>query len=105
MSAALSVRLKTTLVRQPIWAFVVLVFVFFSLISDHFLSVGNLSNVLIQTSTIGLFALGMTMVMINGNIDLSVGATLGRLESRPDAAGIWRATPATAHRRASLTSS
>jgi ribose transport system permease protein len=73
---ALTDRLKTVLVRQPIWGFVVLVFVFFSLISDHFLSIGNLSNVLIQTSTIGLIALGMTMVMINGNIDLSVGATL-----------------------------
>jgi ribose transport system permease protein len=69
-------RATRMLIRQPIWGFVVLIFVFFSLVSDHFLSLGNFSNILVQTSTIGLIALGMTLVMINGNIDLSVGATL-----------------------------
>ncbi|MEQ6888392.1 ABC transporter permease [Halomonas sp. CS7] len=62
---------------QPIWVFVIAITIFFSVMSDYFLSVGNLSNILVQTSTIGLIALGMTYVMINGNIDLSVGATLG----------------------------
>ncbi|RTQ98908.1 ABC transporter permease [Halomonas nitroreducens] len=62
---------------QPIWIFVIAITVFFSVMSDYFLSVGNLTNILVQTSTIGLIALGMTYVMINGNIDLSVGATLG----------------------------
>ncbi|ATJ81290.1 ABC transporter permease [Halomonas beimenensis] len=62
---------------QPIWIFVIALFVFFSLMSEYFLSLGNINNILVQTSTIGLLALGMTYVMINGNIDLSVGATLG----------------------------
>lgn len=62
---------------QPIWIFVIAITIFFSVMSDYFLSVGNLTNILVQTSTIGLIALGMTYVMINGNIDLSVGATLG----------------------------
>jgi ribose transport system permease protein len=64
------------LLRNPIWAFTAAVFVFFSLATDHFFAFGNFQNVLVQTSTIGLIALGMTLVMINGNIDLSVGATL-----------------------------
>lgn len=64
-------------VIQPIWIFVIAITLFFSFMSDYFLSMGNLSNILVQTSTIGLIALGMTFVMINGNIDLSVGATLG----------------------------
>ena len=64
------------LMRNPIWVFVLIVFVFFSLFADHFFDYRNFQNILIQTSTIGLIALGMTMVMINGNIDLSVGATL-----------------------------
>jgi ribose transport system permease protein len=64
-------------VIQPIWVFVVAITIFFSVMSDYFLSLGNLTNILVQTSTIGLIALGMTYVMINGNIDLSVGATLG----------------------------
>jgi ribose transport system permease protein len=64
------------LVKHPIWAFVVIVFVFFSLMTDNFFSVGNFENILVQTSTLGLIALGMTIVMINGNIDLSVGAVV-----------------------------
>lgn len=64
------------LARHPIWAFVIIIFVFFSLATDNFFDVQNFENILVQTSTIGLIALGMTLVMINGNIDLSVGATL-----------------------------
>lgn len=64
------------LMRNPIWGFVLLIFVFFSLASDHFFDIRNFQNILVQTSTIGLIALGMTLVMINGNIDLSVGATV-----------------------------
>ena len=64
------------LMRNPIWGFVLIVFIFFSLSSDHFFDARNFQNILVQTSTIGLIALGMTLVMINGNIDLSVGATL-----------------------------
>ena len=64
------------LVRHPIWAFVVMIFIFFSLMTDNFFSLGNFENILVQTSTLGLIALGMTIVMINGNIDLSVGAVV-----------------------------
>lgn len=62
------------LAENPIWGFCVLIFVFFSLSNEYFFDVNNFKNILIQTSTIGLIALGMTLVMINGNIDLSVGA-------------------------------
>ncbi len=75
MRAALPAPLRW-LTSNPIWGFVALVFVFFSVTTDHFFDVGNVSNILLQTSTIGLIALGMTLVMINGNIDLSVGATV-----------------------------
>lgn len=64
------------LIRHPIWAFVVIIFIFFSLKNQHFFAVGNLENILLQSSTLGLIALGMTLVMINGNIDLSVGAVV-----------------------------
>lgn len=61
---------------QPIWLFVIVLLVFFGFMSEYFLTTSNLFNILIQTSTIGLIALGMTYVMLNGNIDLSVGAVL-----------------------------
>jgi ribose transport system permease protein len=64
------------LMRHPIWGFVVIIFLFFSFMTQHFFALGNLQNILVQTSFIGMIALGMTLVMINGNIDLSVGATM-----------------------------
>ena len=74
--AHLPEKLKRLMILPPIWWFVVAVTLLFSLTTDHFFAVGNFQNILVQTSTIGLIALGMTFVMINGNIDLSVGATL-----------------------------
>jgi ribose transport system permease protein len=42
----------------------------------HFLEWSNLSSVIRQTAVINIMALGMTMVIISGGIDLSVGSTL-----------------------------
>ncbi|WGH79610.1 ABC transporter permease [Jannaschia ovalis] len=74
--------LSTFLRSGAIWAFVVLELVFFSVagqflaISDTaFLDPGNMLLLLKQSAPIGIIAMGMTIVMINGNIDLSVGAT------------------------------
>ncbi len=44
--------------------------------TPHFLRAGNLSNVVVQTSMIAFLAIGQTMVIITGGIDLSVGAVL-----------------------------
>ncbi|MGE4318747.1 MAG: ribose ABC transporter permease [Deferribacterales bacterium] len=47
-----------------------------SLISPRFLSVGNIMNVLRQTSINAVIAAGMTFVILTGGIDLSVGSIL-----------------------------
>ena len=49
----------------------------FSLASQAFFSVNNGLTILLQTSVIGLLGIGMTMVIITGGIDLSVGSVLG----------------------------
>jgi ribose transport system permease protein len=69
-------RIIDLMKMQPIWIFVLVCIVFFSVSSPYFFDLNNFSNILVQASTIGLIALGMTFVMINGNIDLSVGATV-----------------------------
>ncbi len=51
--------------------------IFFSVVSDSFLTVPNLLNILLQISTLTIISLGMTWVIISGGIDLSVGAQLG----------------------------
>jgi ribose/xylose/arabinose/galactoside ABC-type transport system permease subunit len=45
----------------------------------NFLSGMNISNVLLQVSVTGIFALSMTLVMISGGIDLSIGNMLSFL--------------------------
>jgi ribose transport system permease protein len=54
----------------------ILLCVFFSLQSPYFLSLGNGLNILDQVTMLGIVAIGMTMVIILGGIDLSVGSVL-----------------------------
>src|SRR5260370_41025949 len=51
----------------------ILVVVFFSLTTDRFLTVENLSNVLRQVSFVGITSFAVTLVMVAGGLDLSVG--------------------------------
>jgi ribose transport system permease protein len=61
--------------REPVLlAWVVAAGVVFSLTSPFFLTFTNLSNIAVQSSMILLIAFGMTVVIIAGGIDLSVGS-------------------------------
>ena len=51
-------------------------FVGLTIASPHFLTAVNLSSVVRQTAVINTIALGMTLVIIAGGIDLSVGSIL-----------------------------
>jgi ribose transport system permease protein len=54
----------------------VLMIVFLSLATDTFFSLRNFLNVMDQITVIGVMAIGMTMVILIGGIDLSVGSVL-----------------------------
>ena len=49
----------------------------FSALSPAFLTLQNGINILQQTSTIGIMAIGETLVILGGGIDVSVGSILG----------------------------
>lgn len=73
--------LSTFLKRGAIWGFIVLELVFFtvageflSLSDKAFMDIDNMLLLFKQSAPIGIIAVGMTIIMINGNIDLSVGA-------------------------------
>jgi ribose transport system permease protein len=51
-------------------------FVALAIASPHFLTETNLSSVVRQTAVINVMSLGMTLIIIAGGIDLSVGAML-----------------------------
>jgi ribose transport system permease protein len=61
---------------QSLLALVVMV-VALSLASDQFLTVPNLRNILLQISVNLCLSIGMTLIILTGGIDLSVGAILG----------------------------
>jgi ribose transport system permease protein len=63
--------------KHPIWLLCGALVIFFAIQSTYFLTTLNLSNVLFQCSLIGFLAIGLTPVMVSGNIDLSVGANVG----------------------------
>jgi ribose/xylose/arabinose/galactoside ABC-type transport system permease subunit len=56
-------------------AFLVVLIVALSLLSPAFLSVGNFLDIARVVAIIGIIAAGMTLVILTGGIDLSVGST------------------------------
>ncbi len=71
-------NLKTSSLRAfTMLGALVVIWVFFHWQTDSiFLTPRNLSNLMLQTSVTGIIAIGMLMVIVSGNIDLSVGSLL-----------------------------
>ncbi len=74
--------MSDALKKGAIWGFILLELAFFSIAGEYlslsdkaFMDWENMLLLLKQSAPIGIIAVGMTIVMINGNIDLSVGAT------------------------------
>ncbi|MGB4595489.1 MAG: ABC transporter permease [Anaerolineaceae bacterium] len=66
--------LKSVLLRAgPIFAFLLLA-IYLSFASPHFFTASNFVNISKQTSITAILAVGQTLVIITGGIDLSVGA-------------------------------
>ena len=59
------------------FASLICLFLLLSLASPYFLTLGNLSSVIRQTTVITIMAIGMTVVIASGGIDLSVGSMVG----------------------------
>lgn len=63
-------------VGGPIVGLTVVALIFTSLIGPYFLGAENLELIARQTAVVGAAALGMTMVIVAGGIDLSVGSVI-----------------------------
>ncbi len=66
----LHVRLESLIVLAVL-------FIAMALASPYFLSVSNILNILLATSTIGILAVGTTLILTSGGLDLSIGSVLG----------------------------
>jgi ribose transport system permease protein len=69
----MSYRILLKKIPNVVYLFTGLLLVF-SLVSPNFFSVGNLSNLFLQSSVLLIVSLGMTLVMLSNGIDLSMGS-------------------------------
>lgn len=67
-------RLLHGLIRYGLLWLLALIVVFFSVAEPAFLRVGNLFSILQSVSIVALLALGVTLTMAVGGLDLSIGA-------------------------------
>jgi D-xylose transport system permease protein len=56
---------------------IALIWIVFDLQNERFLSATNLTNLFLQITAVGLIAIGVVLVLLIGEIDLSVGAVSG----------------------------
>lgn len=68
---------RTDLGAWPVVAGLVLIAVVFSSLNDRFLSAENLTNLALQMAATGTISLGIIMVVLLGEIDLSAGSVSG----------------------------
>lgn len=61
----------------PVVLGLVLIWTYFELQDSHFLTARNLSNLVLQISITGTIAIGLVLVLLLGEIDLSVGSVAG----------------------------
>jgi D-xylose transport system permease protein len=61
----------------PVLGGLVLIAIVFGVLNEHFLSPENLTNLLVQMAATGTISLGIVMVLLLGEIDLSAGSVSG----------------------------
>jgi len=61
----------------PIVIGLVIVWTYFELANDNFLSARNLTNLVVQISSTGIITIGIVLILVIGEIDLSVGSVAG----------------------------
>lgn len=72
-------------------ASLVLIWVLFSVLTDgKFIGVRNISNLARQMATVGILGAGMVLVIVTGNIDLSVGSLMGLLGGIAAGLMVWQ---------------
>jgi ribose transport system permease protein len=65
-------RVKTL---APVWTLLAM-WLFFSVVTPSFSTLANFNNILSQVSTAGILAVGMTFVLLTGEIDLSIASVM-----------------------------
>lgn len=75
-TAGLGTRAANFLIRHSMVVVMLLIVVFFAIQSSRFATVDNVTTILIAAAPFALIALGQTLVILTGGIDLSVGSVI-----------------------------
>jgi erythritol transport system permease protein len=70
-------NMNTLLVEGRALIALVIIIAIFAIMSDNYLTAGNLTTITKQVAFNAIVALGMLLVILNGGIDLSVGSIVG----------------------------
>jgi len=72
-------HLKKLLISQPLilFAFIVIIGIITTSINARFMTWTNISSIISSSASLGLVAAGMTILIISGHFDISVGAMIG----------------------------
>ncbi len=70
-------RYLPVIVRQSIWVLLATIAVIFYFAASNFLTLQNLVNILSYASILGIMVIGQSLILITGNMDLSMESTLG----------------------------
>ena len=72
-----SFNLNAVLMEGRALIALLIIVIIFAVLSDNYLTAGNLTTITKQVAFNAIVALGMLLVILNGGIDLSVGSTVG----------------------------
>ena len=61
----------------PVIVGLVIIWIYFSVSEENFLTAGNITNLMLQITGLGIIATGVVLVLLLGEIDLSVGIVSG----------------------------
>jgi erythritol transport system permease protein len=76
-STGRSFNLNSVLMEGRALIALLIIIAIFAVLSDNYLTTGNLATITKQVAFNAIVALGMLLVILNGGIDLSVGSTVG----------------------------
>jgi erythritol transport system permease protein len=72
-----SINVNSLLMEGRALIALLIIIAIFTVLSDNYMTTGNLTTITKQVAFNAIVALGMLMVILNGGIDLSVGSTVG----------------------------
>jgi len=67
-------KIKNVFLKSSIWFILFFMFLIFYVLTDKFLTISNLINILFHGSVLGVIAIGGSICLLTGKFDLSVGS-------------------------------